>query len=136
MVNATAAVAAALRPSAVATSSLSVASIGQRITLDGSASSAALGHSIASYAWTSDQGLSIANAGSAVAQVVFPALRPITLTLTVTDEGGRRDSATVTIDSSLTSSGGSSGGGAIGSETLWCLLALLMLAARRYSRPQ
>lgn len=134
MVNATAAVAAALRPAAVATSSVSSASIGQRITLDGSASSVAKGHTIASYAWTSDTGIGITSASSAVAQVVFPALRPITLTLTVTDDAGRRDSASVTIDSSLTSLGNAGGGGALGTGTLLLLGLLLGGAWRQTAR--
>lgn len=127
MLNATAAVAAALRPIASATSSVSVASVGQRITLDGSASSAATGHTISRYAWTSDQGVSIGSADAAVAQVVFPALRPITLTLTITDDAGQRDSASVTIDSTLTSKGG---GGALDPATLLLWAALLLVGGR------
>ena len=130
MLNATAAVASALRPIASATSSVSIASIGQRITLDGSASSAAAGHTISRYAWTSDQGVSISNADAAVAQVVFPALRPITLTLTITDDAGQRDSASVTIDSTVTSPGGS---GALDFATL--LGIALLLVGGRVRRP-
>ena len=133
MVNATAAVAAAQRPSVVATSSVAAAGIGQRVTVDGSASSVATGHSIVSYQWTSDQGLSISNANSAVAEVVFPALRPITLTLTITDEGGRRDSGSVTIDSTLGPSA-AGGGGSGGIAMLTWLLLLLLLPAVRTSR--
>lgn len=66
-----------------------------------------------------------------MAQVIFPAFRPVTFKLTVTDEAGRIDSTSVTINSSLTSpdSTSGSGGGAFGSGSLICLLALLMLPA-------
>lgn len=128
MVNANAAVAAALRPIAVASTSATIASVGQRVTLDGSGSSAANGHTLSSYAWTSDQGVSIGNANGAVAQISFPALRPITLTLTVTDDAGRRDSTTVTIESTVTGAGG---GGALSMATLLVLAALLYTDLRR-----
>ncbi len=127
MVNALAAVAAALRPAAVARSSVPDAGVGQRVTLDGSGSTAAKGHTLVSYAWTSDQGIGIANANSPVAQLTFPAFRPITLTLTVVDDAGQRDSQTVTVNSTIVSA---SGGGALDAETL-CLLSLLLLSAGR-----
>jgi serine protease len=132
MVNATAAVAAALRPIAAAAASSTVANVGQRITLDGSGSSAAAGHALSSYAWTSEQGVSIGNADGAVAQISFPALRPITLTLTVTDDAGRRDSTSVTIESTLTSPGG---GGALSAPTLLLLGTLLTFELRRRRLP-
>jgi hypothetical protein len=53
--------------------------------------------------------------------VIFPALRPITVTLTVTDNLGRKDIASKTIDSVALSAGG--GGGAL-TPTVLAVLAL------------
>jgi serine protease len=131
MLNAPAAVAAALRPIALLKSSATVGSIGQRISLDGSTSLAANGHRIAGYQWSVNPNIAVSNPNGALAEVVFPATRPITVTLTVTDETGRQDSASLTIEAALTASG-SSGGGAMGIE----LLALLLLLAGRLSRKE
>jgi serine protease len=129
MVNAATAVAAALRPIARFTASDGTGSVGQTITLDGSASAAATGHTIATWAWSSNPSVSIAGASRVVASFVFPALRPITVTLTVTDDAGRADSTTLTIDSS-TGIGSDGGGGALGAE----LAALAGLALARWRR--
>jgi serine protease len=125
MLNAPAAIAAALRPIAVFTPSSTSGSIGQRISVDGSKSLAAKGHTITGYQWSTDPGLSISNANGAVAEFVFPAFRPVSVTLTVTDEAGRRDSTSVKIESTVTasSSGSTSGGGAMGPELI--LLGLI-----------
>jgi serine protease len=129
MVNAAAAVAAALRPIASFTASDRTGSVGQTITLDGSASAAATGHTIATWAWTSSPSVSIEGANRSVAIFVFPALRPITATLTITDDAGRQDSATLTIDST-TGIGSDGGGGVLGAE----LAALAGLALARWRR--
>ncbi len=125
MLNALAALNAAVSPIAVFTSSKSVASIGDRIDLDGSGSRAANGHSIASYHWSASVDVSIAHADSAQAEIVFPALRPITVYLTVTDDAGRSDTASLKIESSLTADE-EGGGGSMGLAAL--ALALLWLA--------
>ncbi|HVN99084.1 MAG TPA: S8 family serine peptidase [Steroidobacteraceae bacterium] len=109
MLNAAAALARSLYPEASFTPSTTKASVGESVTLDGSASSAAGNYTIVSYQWSSDPIVSIENATSAVARLVFPALRPITVTLTVTDSAGRQDSVTQTINSVALSAGGGKG---------------------------
>jgi serine protease len=134
MLNAAAAVAAALSPNVSLLTSVDRASVGQSVTLDGSGSSAARGYHIASYLWTADNGVTIADASSAVAKLVFPALRPITVTLTITDDAnpGRQASASKTIDGAVKAS--SSGGGTIGLSALAGLGALLAIITRRRRR--
>jgi hypothetical protein len=102
--------------------------VGQSISLDGSASTAATGRTIASWAWSSDPSVAIANAGSPKATVVFPALRPLTITLTITDDLGRSATASKTIYSGLLPEG--RGGG--GDLPAWALglLAAALLASR------
>jgi serine protease len=129
MVNAATAVAAALRPIARFTASDGTGSVGQTIRLDGSASAAANGHTITTWTWTSSPSVSIEGANRPTASFVFPALRPITVTLTITDDAGRQDAATLTIDSS-TGIGSDGGSGACGTE----LLALAGLALARWRR--
>ncbi len=126
IVNAPAAVLAAQRPQAVIKSSATIGSIGQRITLDGSSSAATSTRHIASYQWSVDPNISILNPTSAIAEIVFPATRPITVTLVVTDDTGAQDTSSLLIASSLTGTG-SGGGGAVGLLDL-LLLALLALA--------
>jgi len=109
MLNAAAAVSQALNPLASITTSVSSATVGQSVTLDGTGSTASNNLPIAAYQWSASSGVSIANAHSAVAKLVFPALRPITVTLTVTDSMGRQDTATATINSKLLSAGGGRG---------------------------
>jgi MYXO-CTERM domain-containing protein len=108
---------------------------GQRITLDGSASTAASGYTIVSYQWTTDPHTSeqLLNANEAIATLVVPTFRSIGVTLTITDNIGRSLSATTTIQSSL---GAASGVGSF--QTGWlALLALLALwrVARRRRPP-
>ncbi|MDE2220178.1 MAG: S8 family serine peptidase [Gammaproteobacteria bacterium] len=129
MLNATAALAHSLYPLASFTTSTDKASVGQNITLDGSASSAAKNLSIASYQWTANPDVSIANASSAKATLVFPALRPVTVTLTVTDSAGHQDTASKTINSVALSAGG--GGGALGPLGLLVLAGAAAIRSRR-----
>jgi hypothetical protein len=128
MLNAAAAVDAALRPIAVIDSSDASGSVGQRIRLDGRASGAATGRTIVGWSWTASPSVDIANRNQAEASFIFPALRPITVTLTVTDDAGRTDSTSATIDSS-TGIGSDGGGGALGLELV--LLTALLRARRR-----
>ncbi len=129
MLNAAAAIARSLYPLASMTTSTDTASVGEHITLDGSGSSAAANYTIASYQWTSDPAVSIADATSDVATIVFPALRPITVTLTVTDSAGRQDTVSKTINSVALSEGG--GGGIVGPAGLLLLATGAGLAFRR-----
>jgi serine protease len=131
MLNAAAAVDAALHPIAVIGTSDASGSVGQRIRLDGRDSGAATGHTIVGWSWTASPAVDIAHRNQAEASFVFPALRPITVTLTVTDDAGRTDSASATIDSS-TGIGSDGGTGALGLE-LGLLAALLRARHRRWN---
>lgn len=126
MLNAPAALNAALRPVSIFTSSKAVASIGDRIELDGRDSLAANGHYIASYHWSTSPDITVANADSPQAEIVFPAFRPITVYLTVTDDAGRSDTASLKIESSFSADDEEGGGGSMGLAAL--ALALLWLA--------
>ena len=105
MANANAAVLEALRPIAAVAVSGSVQG-GNPVTLDASGSGAACQASIASYAWsvvppTTSPPAVIQNANSARASIVAPSPpNTYTLMLTVTDDQGRMDSATVVLSSS------------------------------------
>jgi serine protease len=104
MANANGAVLEALRPIAAVKVSGTVQA-GSPLTLDASASAAACHASIASYAWTVTQPTSnppvIQNANSARASIAAPmAPNSYTLMLTVTDNQGRMDTATVVLTSS------------------------------------
>jgi serine protease len=127
MINAQAAVLAALRPLAVINSSATVGSIGQRISLDGSSSTATNARRIASYQWSVDPGISILNPTAAIAEIVFPATRPITVTLVVTDDTGAQDTTSLLIASAVTGTG-SGGGGAFEFLDLLLLALLAVLA--------
>jgi serine protease len=104
MANADGAVAEALRPIAAVAVSGTVKG-GNPVTLDASGSGTACQASIADYAWAVTQPTTnppaIQNANSARATIVAPtAPGTYTLTLTVTDNQGRVDSATVVLSSS------------------------------------
>jgi serine protease len=138
-----AAVRDARRPIAIAGSSGAVGA-GKSITIDGSASLAAAGRSVARFAWTvaSTSGgagvPSIAAPTAATTTVMSPTVGSYTLRLTITDDQGFSDTADVTVQA--TSSGGgvtstspppsSGGGGRIGIE----LIALAMFASLRRAR--
>jgi serine protease len=137
LLDAAAAVNEALRPIALIKSSATSASIGQRVSLDGSTSLAATGSSIASFQWSASPSISITGASSALAEFVFPATRPIAITLVVTDIAGRQDTATLTVDSSLgsgTSSGSGGGGGSLDTALLGLLASLAGLLSSRRRR--
>jgi MYXO-CTERM domain-containing protein len=108
MVNAAAAVIAATGVFVQITPSSTTGSPGQRIKLDGSASTAAVGSTIVSYQWTTDPATSdqLLNATSAIATLVVPSFRSIGVTLTITDNLGRSATATTTIRSSLAAATG------------------------------
>ena len=105
MANAPAALTAALRPIAAVALPASVAS-GQSLTLDGTGSGAANGHSVSSYQWSPVSGgitLSIGSAATPKATVTAPACGVATVALTVTDDAGRTDTADVVVTPSSVS---------------------------------
>jgi serine protease len=116
MLNAPAALAQAVQPQASIVTTPDTASIGQTVTLDGSGSSAATGSFLTAYHWTVDPGVAIANASSPIASLKFPAFRPITVTLTVTDSAGRQGVASQVVNSKDFKA--TKGGGEIGLQTL------------------
>jgi serine protease len=128
MVNAVGALSQALVPQVSLITSADSAGVGQSVSLDGSASTAATGRTIASYAWSSDPAVAIENATSAKARFVMPGLRPVTITLTITDDQGLRTSAQKTVYTGLLPAG-RSGGGAFPAWAL-ALLAVVLLAVR------
>jgi serine protease len=104
MANANLAVMQAQRPIA-ALVVLGVVQAGNAVTLDASGSAAACHASVASYAWTISQPTTnpptIQNANSVRASIVAPtAPDTYTLMLTVTDNAGRSDTASVVLTSS------------------------------------
>jgi serine protease len=103
---------------------------GQKISLDGSASTAAVGFTIASYLWTTDPPISdqLINPNSPVATLVVPSFRSIGVTLTITDNAGVQTSATITIDSAFD---GGKKGGAFDPIWLAALSALALWAVYR-----
>ncbi|HWZ62500.1 MAG TPA: S8 family serine peptidase [Steroidobacteraceae bacterium] len=106
MANAPASVSAALRPIAAVSLPASVTD-GQSLTLDGSASGAANGHSVSSYQWSAVSGgvtLAIGSAATPKATVTAPACGVATVALTVTDDAGRTDTADVVVTPSSVSS--------------------------------
>jgi len=107
MTNAAGAVRAALRP-VVAIAAPLTTSPGQNVTLDASRSGAACGRSIAQYQWTvlSAPGAppAILGANTAVATVVAPSSGALVLGLTITDDRGLTDAATVTVGAQFASS--------------------------------
>jgi hypothetical protein len=108
------------------------ASIGQTVTLDGSASSAASGAYLAGYLWTVDPGTAIENATAPIAKLKFPAFRPITVTLTVTDSLGRQSAASQVVNSkAFTEHNNGSGGMTSGGLAILSLGALAEFLRRR-----
>jgi hypothetical protein len=105
------------------------ATVGASVNLDGSASTVATGRTIVAYAWTSDPAVGIENASSAKARFVMPGLRPVTITLTITDDLGHTASAQKTIYTGLLPAG-RSGGGAFPAWAL-ALLGAVLLARQR-----
>jgi serine protease len=134
MLNASAALAQAQLPQATFIATPGTAAIGQTVTLDGSASSAATGSSLAAYRWTVDPDVAITDASSPVASLKFPAFRPITVTLTVTDSAGRQGVDSQVVNSKLFKQprGGSGG---FGLESLFILSLGLFSAFLRRRGP-
>ncbi len=145
MLDAAGAVADAQRPAALVQVIGSVR-VGSTLTLDGSASAAAMGRSIATQSWTVDGTTggaatpAIGNAGQLVASIAAPTQGSITLRLTITDNLGASDVARLTIAASggITSEappptdGVSRGGGSV--DWVLLTLCLLLLAHRQPAR--
>jgi serine protease len=136
MLNAAAAIVAAQEAFVEIVPSSTTGYPGQKITLDGSASTAAVGRTIATYQWVTVPATSgqLTNANEAIATLVVPSFRSIGVTLTITDDLGATTTGTVNIESSIGASLGKSGGSL---EPAW-LLGLSVLALwqlyRRYLR--
>ncbi len=106
MASASGALSAALRPVAAVRVPASVAP-GMNVTLNASGSGAACQHTIASYQWaSSDPAHPVTNSTGPSTTVTAPAsgTPTFTVTLTVTDEAGKQDVATVTVGSAAATS--------------------------------
>ena len=130
MANAAAAVVAASGIFVQITPSSTTGTPGQRISLNGSASTAAAGYTIVSYQWTTDPATSgqLLNANTAIATLVIPSFRSIGVTLTITDSAGHTATGSVTIRSALAAA---SGVGAIQPAWLGVLAVLGLWQVRR-----
>jgi serine protease len=101
MANAPAALRAALRPIAAIAVPATV-SAGQNVSLSGTGSAAACGHTVTTYAWSNVGSAPnpIQGANTANATVVAPTTGNFTVRLTVTDDAGRTDTADVVVSAS------------------------------------
>ena len=105
MANASGALNAALRPIAAVKLPASV-SAAMNVTLDASGSGAACKHTVASYQWASSDpvGHPVNPATGSSTTVIAPASGTFNVTLTVTDDAGKVDQATVTVSSTAATS--------------------------------
>jgi serine protease len=132
MLNAAVALEQALDPQVSIVTTPATASIGETVTLDGSGSSAASGSYLAAYLWTVDPGTAIENATGPIAKLKFPAFRPITVTLTVTDSEGRQAAASQAVNSkAFTEHNNGSGEVSPGALAILALGALAEFLRRR-----
>jgi len=119
MASASGALSAALRPVAAVIVPASVTP-GINVTLDASGSSAACHHMIASYQWaSSDPAHPVTNPTGPSTTVTAPATGTFTVTLTVTDDAGKKDPATVIVSSTAATSSAPASAG-----TNTCLAAI------------
>lgn len=150
MLDAGAAVTAALRPTAVAEVNGTIGT-NRKLDLLGFGSGAAINRSLTGYLWSvvSTSGGAatpvITNANQATASVVSPSTGTYTLQLLVTDNTGATDAAQVSVTAALSGGGtdstnppptanGNSGGGALSPLTLGALALLCLFAVRRRRR--
>ncbi len=124
MLNTAAALEDLQNPLAQITTSHSSAAPGQRIRLDGSASTASSGASIVKWQWTTNPSTSdqIVNADQPVATFVMPGLTSLDVVLTITDNAGHTATATAKIQSAFAAASG--GSGSLDPLTLALLAAL------------
>ncbi|HZO21052.1 MAG TPA: S8 family serine peptidase, partial [Steroidobacteraceae bacterium] len=103
MANAAGALAAALRPIAAVQAAATVMA-GQTVSMDASGSGAACGHNIASYQWVSSDPTHhpVSSSTGPTTSVVAPASGSVTISLLVTDEAGRTDSAIIVVSPTST----------------------------------
>jgi len=119
MASASGALNAALRPVAAVKVPASVAP-GMNVTLDASGSRAACHHTIASYQWmSSDPAHPVTNPAGPSTTVTAPATGTFTVTLTVADDAGKQDPATVIVSSTAATSSAAASAG-----TNACLTAI------------
>jgi len=128
MADAPGAVSEALRPMA-RIADPDNATAGETITLNGTASAAARGRSVASYLWSVSGSTAniIGTSTAAIATLQISAAGPVYVQLTVMDDVGAQDSASVTVDAAAGSGGG--GGGGLMHPLL--LAGLLVVGLRR-----
>ena len=136
--------AATLAPTSVISASDLAPTVGATVLLDGSASSAAAGRSIAAYQWAISGGAGQASFIGAVsgssASVLTLATGDVVISLTVTDNTGLSRTARTTVNVAAApaviepppvSSGGGGGGGAMGWGWIAGLACAVLLLARR-----
>ena len=130
MADAPGAVSEALRPMARISDPDNVRA-GETITLDGSSSLAARGRSVAAYVWSVASGTAdfIGVNTAATATLQTSVAGPVTVQLTVTDDVGAQDTASVTVD--VAASGGGGGGGGLMHPLLLAGLLAIGLYRRR-----
>jgi serine protease len=137
MLNASAAITAASGIFVQITTSSSTGTPGQKITLNGSGSTAATGYTIVSYQWTTIPSTSnqLVNANQAIATLVVPSFRTIQVKLTITDSAGHTASSTATIQSAFAASAGNVGA-FDPALLLLCASAAAIAVRRRMASPR
>ncbi len=112
MLNAAAAVKAAMAAFVQITPSSTTGYPSQKITLNGSGSTAAVGRTIVSYQWTTDPAISdqIIDPDQPIATLVVPTFRSIGVVLTITDSSGATAHAEVQIQSTISAAEGQKAG--------------------------
>jgi len=132
MLNAAAALTAASGIFVQIKTSSSTGTPGQRITLDGSGSTAAAGEAIVAYQWstipsTSDQ---LESPNQPITALIVPSFRTFQVKLTITDSAGHTASGTATIQSAFAASSGKVG--AFDAALLLpCAIAAVIIVRRR-----
>jgi serine protease len=140
MLDTAAAVAAAIAaPLARITPGTAAIAVGDTLRLSAAGSQAGSGHGLAAYAWSvsASDGAAAAFVGAsdgADVELLATAAGPLTVTLVVTDDGGRQSSTQSRIDVAAAALPASGGGGGGGSSSLWVALLGLAVAALLHTR--